>query len=527
MPEADELFNNNPAYNSPTFVSEWLNISSSNSLYIIVFSSSAYTCTIDYTIDDQYQIISTESTFSEANTSKEFVLYAKTRFLRLTVSGLTNPCILRTQGWFHTTNVISKFQDDAVISAEIADLGLTKNAYGSLQTESLTPLKQYSFSHGTSGTALTAVVPFDDATIYDSGINGQVVFVSGVLQLTGVQTGELIYLAGSSVVYRPSQTTIARYSAAMTQGPKDPSGLGCTRQIVGIGNTLLNAVNCFIGVGFYDDTLPYHPDSFGCVWLRNGVLQSFVTRQNFNRDKMDGTGKSGILINDWTKLILFEITAQLTGNISFYAEDPVKGDFVLFHVFENSGTRNDSNFADPNMGFIQYQELTPLSVPLGPDFNCVGEVGIFLQGLEAQPSTRGAGFSPKIGITADENILTIRCDETFLGMKNYRPIRLDNITVASDGNKSVTCCLFKDPILVGPVYTPTNPNIPASADKVGVYGGPGANGLLIMVISLAKIDNAIVDLSPYNIIINPGEYITATATSALSSDVNVGMSFYG
>jgi hypothetical protein len=84
MPELVEAFNNELAYGSPTWVSEWVNVSSSKLLAFSVFSDKDHTTIFEYAVDSNHDIIETDVRPVETGgDTKEYFLKVKTRFIRL------------------------------------------------------------------------------------------------------------------------------------------------------------------------------------------------------------------------------------------------------------------------------------------------------------------------------------------------------------------------------------------------------------------------------------------------------------
>ncbi|MCK4815487.1 hypothetical protein KA005_06940, partial [bacterium] len=159
MPEVREYFVFDNAYSSTSFTGEWLNITTSQRLAIIVHCSSTYTTTVEYAIDTNYLVILSDVKSRPVGTT-ELDINSKTRFCRLLITGITNPSILNIQSFFHDTSLLSKIITEADPIA--VDTGLTQTSFGALHTESYGPRRNYLFTSVNNGTALTATLPYSD-----------------------------------------------------------------------------------------------------------------------------------------------------------------------------------------------------------------------------------------------------------------------------------------------------------------------------------------------------------------------------
>jgi hypothetical protein len=526
--EIREYYLNDPAYGSTSKIYEWVNISSCNSAYILVWSDVDFTTVVDYAIDSNFDIVDTETTGGFGGQSTKLILYSKTRFMRLTVTLSSAPAILRSQGYFHQESVVEKtIENGGVDEVQKTDPQQEKTGFGALHVEGYTPKEQYNFNKGANGTVLTFETMYNSVYGYDSLTNAAVSFADGKIILSGFSAVETAFIYGSPTKYSPAQTTMTRFTGKYFQGAKDVGGT-CTIQLVGAGNT--DAGNLVNGVffGYGDDSLPYDQDSFGIMHVRDGV-RTFVPRTSWNGDKADGTF-STLNITDWNTLGVFSIDFQYlgAGNMRFFIEDRQKGTFTLVHTLKFASTLVNSSFTDPSVGLMIYQEITANSLPLTTtDSVSMASFALFAEGSVISKHERGASFSQKTGVSAAENILSIRCDPTHFGSVNLNDIQIDMLTCSSDGTKGAAVCCFissNPAILTAPSWSVVNSKIPVSRDKVGIWN-PGVGEQLVAVFVLAKVDSQIVYLKDLDVRLLPGEIFVAMAQSTSSTDISVGIGF--
>ena len=524
MPEIKELYLFDAAYASATYTSEWLNITTSQRLSIIVYCSSSYTTTVEYAIDTNYLVIASDVSSNPAGT-QELDINSKTRFCRLLITGISPPATLNVQGFFHDTSLQTEILTERGSKIPV-DTGLTQTAFGALQTESYVPLRHYVFTRVTGGTALTAKLPYSDILFFDSGINGLISSVGGLIQLSGLNTPETLYLRGAGYKYNPGQTLMARYTGKFFQGEKDPGGQGCTLQYAGVGNEAGNVLENFLGFGYGDDTLPYSQENFGIIYISRGVIQ-FIPKTSWNTDSADGT-TSSLNITDWTKINLFQVELVYlgAGNINFKIMDVVTSRFVTVHILELAGTLTQTSLGDPNVGLYMQNQVTAQSIPLlTTDSVGMGSFGLFLEGASLTEIDHGGVFNSKTGITTEASVVSIRNDQTFYGTQNRVTVDVDIVTAAVDGNKSSIISFYKNATLTTPTWTVVNADLfPVSRDSAGTF--VIGSGQLLWANALSKIDNITMQMGDVHIHLDPGDTFTITCTSPLTTDCSASIAFH-
>lgn len=527
MPEVLDAFINDPIYPNPTFETEWINIVSANSIYITTFCSSNGSIQLDYAVDNNHEIILTETRKLEASIASEIYIPVKARFIKQLITISSSPSNLKNQMFFYDSSVISKIDEESgTTSINVSDTNLTYSASGGITTENAIPKRQYLFLKGTNGTLQpkTFQVPYSDIKSYDSGISSVADFSNGILKITGFNVPGVAYINGSSYMYRAGQGMNTKFTANYFQGPKDPGGTGCTIQFVGVGNLESNAPYSAAFFGYGDDTLPYDPDSFGICIYRAGI-RNFIPRTLWNRDKADNT-TSTLNITDWSLVNVFQIqSSYLEGtNIRFFIYDRFSDSFVLVHEIVINGL---TQIIEPSYALILYQEITANSQPLATtDSVGSGSGSIFLEGQTIEYFDRFSFQNTNLAVTAEVNILSLRCDPTWFGVNNYEGLDIDCISASSDGNKNVIINVYKNCILNTPTWIPRyNSLSPSSTDTVGVFGGIG-NGILLYSLPMAKVDKIYIDLSNLKTYMDPGDIFTFTAQSSNTTEISLSICWH-
>lgn len=93
--------------------------------------------------------------------------------------------------------------------------------------------------------------------------------------------------------------------------------------------------------------------SFTREQVGEAQTNTFVTSGSFNKDKLDGTGPSGVTL-DPTKGNVYQIAYQYLGYgaAHFSIEDPSTGHPILMHVLENANARTTPVLKDPNLSVL-------------------------------------------------------------------------------------------------------------------------------------------------------------------------------
>ena len=521
--EIKELFTNEAAYTSSSQVSEWLNCSAATSLLFTVFSSSSYEVKTQWAIDNNFEVIQTNVTLHDGNTGNELFTPIKTRFVRFSVLSLTPPSILRTQGFFFNSNMGNSSGENPVTVKNIPI-----SAFGSLKTADEYPKIQYVFSRGTTGSISggTFALPYSEIHASDSGTNGIVSSGGGLVGLTGNLTGEHTTLEGGSVKYKSGVGYIARWTTKFFQGAKQSPNTGCTFQFIGCGN--LDAFDKILngfGVGFGDNSLPYGSDAFGVIYFRNGV-KTFISRENLNRDKIDGLG---LQVLDFTKINVFQLSMQYLGggSVTISMENKNTGLLSPIHVFENAGTLTSTTLTDPSLHPLLFQHPeTGFSEPItGNDSIECGSFMIGHEGIVIHPLDKFSDDNT-VTLSSEQSVLSLRCDPTFYGTKNNDGVDPEFISVATDGTKNVTIRLYVNCNLAGSVWVNNYPNlIPASIDKTGTFSGLGS-GREIFSFVMSKAESVSINITPYHLHLNPSDVLTVTAQSASNTDCTSSLTYH-
>jgi hypothetical protein len=175
-----------------------------------------------------------------------------------------------------------------------------------------------------------------------------------------VTTGEdeenvTVTLDGNSIVVPvsggndPSQTA---YQLARANYSQLGNG-GWLADAVGDSVFYIAARSNSTSTGSYSVSGPNITGSFTRTKAGLEQTNNFISQSSFNLDRLDGTGPSGIIL-DQTKGNVFEIGFQYLGfgNCNFNIEDPETGKFRGFHIVKNANSRTTPVLKNPNVSVL-------------------------------------------------------------------------------------------------------------------------------------------------------------------------------
>ncbi|QZY57587.1 hypothetical protein K7H06_19015 [Crassaminicella profunda] len=299
----------------------------------------------------------------------------------------------------------------------------------------------------------------------------------------------------------------ARFTAIFT------TGVANSTQLIGIGDTT---------DGFF---FGYNGTTFGILRLQNGT-PNWTDQSNWNGDKVDSTGDSGVTL-DTTKGNVYTIQYQWLGFgvITFWIANPTTGDFILVHTIRYPNNNTTPSIYNPTLPLMAKVEKTS------------GSSNIILQtssgiGLVEGPIdysaivTRNSVSNSVESINDTEtNIITIKNNNNFQEKTNRVRIRLDYLSVSTDGSKPVTIKMIKNATVSGD-YTDINENTSVvSYNKIGTL--TATTGTNLLVFKLGKAESNQLFVGSLDIQLEPGSTFTVSAVSSSGSgsQVDVGLSW--
>lgn len=241
-------------------------------------------------------------------------------------------------------------------------------------------------------------------------------------------------------------------------------------------------------------------------------------------DPLDGTGSSGMTI-DLTKLNVWGIQFQYLGGgaIRIKVENPVTGEFFTAHKIQYANQFTSPSVYNPNFEFTMWTNNKATTSDL--IVNCAS-YGYFIEGLTSHIELHQPQFSSdnqsKGSVTTETAIFTIRNKSTYASKTNFLDIILEDVTAAieaSGANNLGNYRLVKNATLGGsPSYSDINTT--DSVVDIDTAGTTVTGGKTLVTGNLAgKNDEVDKDVTPYDIIIGPGDTVTLAGTSSNSATI--------
>lgn len=324
-----------------------------------------------------------------------------------------------------------------------------------------------------------------------------------VLQ-TGAATSSMAQISTVDALrYSPGLGALIRFTALFTPG------VAGSTQLIGIGDE---------SDGFF---FGYSGASFGIFRRQNGT-DNFTPQSSWNKDTLDGTGASGVLL-DITKGNVYSIQYQWLGFglIEFAIVSP-SGKTILVHRIEYPNSSVDPSIFNPTLPLMAQVENTTnntnitLETPSGMGF-IEGDAGRALV-------TRNSALASKSSIATEEAVITIRNKSTFQGKTNRIRIKFDFLSVSTTGTQAVQIKVIQNTTLGG---TPSFADVNTSTSVVDfdTAGTTATGGKTIFSFQMGLQDSVQLFLSSMNILLSPGDTLTVTASSLATTGLQVSASW--
>jgi hypothetical protein len=386
----------------------------------------------------------------------------------------------------------------------------SKTAFGETLVGQLHPIFYGSFEYTVDNTTQNI------NTVQGSGTVGQ----SQAMAVVG--TGTTI---GSTALLQSKQH--AKYHAGLG-GMARFTGLFSepvvgTEQFIGIlGETSSN------GTTFSDGfSVGYDGTEFGFYRFQDNTIKS-VPQNEWNLDRMDGTGPSGMVL-DHQKLNVYFIQFQYlgAGAISLHIEDEFTGEMVKVHNLLYANLNTIPSVFNPNFHFTMFcrNKLTTSNVECKS-----ASYAYFIEGktdyTEIHQPHFATGIQQKLTVTSEVAIVTLRNKLKYAGKSNFIDILIQGLTgsvESSAANNLANLRLIRNTTLGGaPSYSDINTT--DSVIEMDTSGTTVTGGQELISVPLAgKNDKESRDITGLRIVLNPGDTLTISGSSENSSTLRAGI----
>lgn len=331
--------------------------------------------------------------------------------------------------------------------------------------------------------------------------NGTITAANSMLVCTsGTETdGSANAESEHAVRYKPGEEFYAYFTALFT------TGVAGSTQFCGP----LSATDGF--------ALGYNNADF-MVCHRNGGSDTIITQDQFNRDRMDGNGPTGYVI-DPTKLNLFRITFGWLGSANiFFQHFTSDRDWIVFHEIEVAGTLTTPHIEVP------YLPMTLEVVKTSGAASIVCKSGSWNAGVMGEHITGVADVlhaHPSATITlvggAETVLITIRSLATLDSVVNRIGTILLHWSVVSEGTKPITYKLYKNATISDGTFADHETGVSViEVNTTNTITG----GDLQLGTATAKVGSSDLNIEHLNMDLHKGDSYTVTAESANAADVS-------
>lgn len=423
--------------------------------------------------------------------------------------------------------------------------GSNVSAFGDIITVEPTPLFQYDFVYASTANPQIMVNAASGTAAAVSVSNGRLSLVSGT-QASGTATHQSQKIAR----YRAGQGNTVRFTTAWVTNAAN------SIQIAGVGNMASSPPTD----GYF---FGYVGTSFGilhrCSYFTSGpagaVTDNFTAKSSWNIDVCDGSNSasnpSGFNL-DPTKGSVFMIRYPYLGygDVFFYVQNAATGKWIICHVIRYDDSTTTLQLSNPSLNFYAgcinayagVTSTTSLTMYLG-------SVGVFLSGQRLYTGPQfGADSTAKTVGTTEIPMLSVACASSMNGVACRGMIRLRQLSVSTLANQNVTLRMRRNQplaagtlswqavngtISVAPTTLTTAQSI-AFVDTAATTfttspptsnpGSPGTSNV-IFNLSCGPAGSQVVDLTPYDIFIVPGEFLTVSAVASGNSATTVALNW--
>ena len=266
-----------------------------------------------------------------------------------------------------------------------------------------------------------------NGTIVNSGV------VDRNVNLLRVSTG---IVTGSNALIRSKRSL--RYTAG-----RDAEAMFTAIFTAGVADT-------YQRIGLFDDNNGFYVGMEGIDFIvgrrKSGEADEIITQANFNGDKLDGTGLSG-MIYDPTMINIFRITYGYLGTapILYQISTNVGGviKWVTFHVIDRRNLFNTTSITVPYLQLSMQVDNGSTTSNMRVETASI-YAGTYGETLEDKAARVFAAEIPETSITGvNQRIAIFHNKTTFQGIDNHIESDLLYFTGAVEGNKPAKIELYK------------------------------------------------------------------------------------
>lgn len=371
------------------------------------------------------------------------------------------------------------------------------SAFGDLKTIELSPDVELNYKYGINTYLSTLGITGGSTGITEDNLAKLSVFNTG---------DEASIVSVKNTKYYPGQGLITRFSTRFD------TGVTGNEQFIGWGEPTIDGV--FIGM--YDTKF--------CINIIKRGVNNIINQENFNIDKLDGSGHTGIRL-DPTKGNVFQIQFQWHGfgNIRFYVESPTTGRYILYHIYEHTNTKTEVSTNNPVFPLAVYTRNTSYN---GTITMYGGSMGSYNEGKIKRYGPRHfvSGSDTTVADT-EKHLISIKNNPTINNISNRSIVYITNISISNEHTKPGIIKIYKNGGLSGSNFIDFDSiNSIISTSVTGTFTN---NANEIFAISMGKSDSKTIDLTNFDIFLSPNETLNVTGqeSSGTNGEMYVALNF--
>ncbi len=238
------------------------------------------------------------------------------------------------------------------------------------------------------------------------------------------------------------------------------------------------------------------------------TTETIINQTDWNTDKFNGTGVSGITFNP-DKGNVFQIRYQWLGfgGIQFFIEDGVDSKLHLVHSIRYANNNIVPSIDNPTLPlYIESRNSSNISDIIVK----VGSMGGFVEGRDTLPGLPHAINNTVTGISNTETpILTIHPHDIYQSTLNRVKIKMISSNISIEGTKTSIIRIRKNAVITGPVsFSALDSDI--STIRVDTTATGISGGTVVFSTGAAKLDKILIDLEKLGITLAAPDYLTLT-----------------
>ena len=254
-----------------------------------------------------------------------------------------------------------------------------------------------------------------------------------------------------------------------------------------------------------------------------------IVQENWNKDRLDGNGPSGMVFNP-QKGNVFQIAFQWLGfgAITFSIEDSNNGFFIPFHTVRFTNTSIQTSLSQPN---VQFTSFTTTTTGVSPVTLQIGSISGFIQGIITHIEPNFSESNTLLNISngyTNSIIMALKSNRFYNGLANQVEAIIKSISIASTKSANNT----KAAIVVNLIFdgTPSTDlvfnyidelNTPISVAKPSLDGATLTGGSHVVTGAVGAEGTEFLSIFDQSIDINHNSVLYITHTNAAVANGNV------